>query len=193
MVAQASDLDQVFRGETQAATDYFPSSSILNLRVSVMTNVVPLAFQDETSTIEMVDDEDPLSTFYGFQPDLLRALRDVAWQVDGVRLNLTVSAVERPYDYNGEIHRIARDCNTSAIPAPQHLCDHVDMVIGDYYPRPNRTLHARPTTAADRSAAPTSRRAARGAERGRRRWRDWRPRAPAPACGNPLLAFGRGS
>ena len=73
----------------------------------------------------------------GFIPDLLDQLQIFA-KNDGV--NLTFDLSKAPDTYNDALNLIANDCNTTANPNPLSACSKFDLIAGDYYVNPSRSV-----------------------------------------------------
>lgn len=119
----------------------FPSS--VTYKASVMTNIAvqakPLAYYDQNYTSSP---EEPFAEYRGFQPDLLRAMVRIAKELDNV--TLTFELEEAPlFTYGLQIKYMSTDCNITAfrdIPIPKEDCDRLDLIIGDFYAWPDRSI-----------------------------------------------------
>lgn len=76
-------------------------------------------------------------TYSGFQPDLLDRLKIFAAR-DGVDLDFVLS--DAPAQYGPALDLIANDCNTTANPNTLEDCRRFDLIVGDYYCNPSRSV-----------------------------------------------------
>ena len=98
----------------------------ISLRAAVLT-AEPFAMLDEESGV-----------YSGFQPDLLESIQAFAAE-DGVDFNIILE--EAPlYAYVPMLDRLSDNCNTTENPQPLEECKRYDMLIGDYYTNPDRSL-----------------------------------------------------
>ena len=120
----------------------YPES--IHLRASILTNTVPLAFVDES-----LDDDDaaPFSNKYqGFQPELLREIIRIAKAKDNITLTVDLEEAA-PFSYSPSFFRLASDCNQTNRHIPLEECHQYDILIGDYYGTPSRSLKTHLTPA----------------------------------------------
>ncbi|CAB9523565.1 acid type B receptor subunit 2 [Seminavis robusta] len=100
-------------------------------------------------------EEDPQSgnlTFTGFQPDLLKKLREYA-AIDGV--DLKIELVLAPSRYDLAFNLIANDCNSTDNPNSLEDCEKLDMLVSDYWSNPQRYMRAEFTPSWMRSTVTT--------------------------------------
>ena len=113
----------------------FPTN--VTLRAAVLTNTVPLAYYDESTTEEV-----PFAAYRGFQPDLLRALIRVAQEFDNITLTWELEQAP-PFSYGKHFEMMSNDCNSTTNRKggyPMEQCLQYDMIIGDYYGWPMRSV-----------------------------------------------------
>ena len=115
----------------------------IHLNAAILTNAIPLAYVDESQD----DTSAPFSSKYqGFQPDLLRAIIGVA--LDMHNISLTLDLEEAPaFSYDASFDKLADDCNTTRNQQPLQVCHEYDLLVGDYYALPQRSLRAHLTPA----------------------------------------------
>ena len=105
--------------------DGFPPS--ITLRAAVLTHAEPFAVRDEETGV-----------YSGFQPDLLGRIRTFARE-DGVQLDIILE--EAPmYAYVLMYQRLSDNCNSTDNQQPLEECQRYDMLIGDFYTNPDRSL-----------------------------------------------------
>jgi len=103
----------------------FPSN--ITLRAAVLTHAEPFAMLDPTT-----------GQYSGLQIDLLHALVEFA-AADNV--TLTFALEEAPINgYVLMFDRLSDNCNTTDNPQPQEECGTFDLLIGDYYTNPDRSM-----------------------------------------------------
>ena len=76
--------------------------------------------------------------FDGFQIDLLQRLSQFALEDDNVVLEFDLHV--SPPQYGSALDLIAKDCNSTVNPQPLEECQRFDMIVGDYYCNPARSL-----------------------------------------------------
>ena len=76
--------------------------------------------------------------YEGFQIELLKRLSQFALQDDNVVLEFDLQA--SPPQYSSALDLIAKDCNTTINPQRLEECQRFDMIVGDYYCNPARSL-----------------------------------------------------
>ena len=75
--------------------------------------------------------------YSGFEPDLLKRLQTFAKE-DNVTLNLELS--RSPPQYGAALDLVADDCNTTENPHDLEECHRFDLIVGDYYCNPARSV-----------------------------------------------------
>lgn len=115
-----------------------PYPTDLTLKAAVITNTKPLAYyQPEnrrkaiTSDIISHEPSEVPQEYKGFQPDLLRHLVSIAKRLDNV--NLSFELEEAPaFSHFYYFRQLANDCEGN--------CDGYDLVVGDFYGTPDRSI-----------------------------------------------------
>lgn len=105
----------------------FPEEIII--RAGVL-HAIPYAMVQEQA--------DGTISYQGFQIDLLQRLEAFALTMD--KVNLTFDLSPSPNKYSYALDLIANDCNTTEKPYPLEDCQKFDMIVGDYYVNPERSL-----------------------------------------------------
>lgn len=121
-----------------AALDTFQGTNV-TLRTAVLTNTVPLAFYVENYTSLTGE---PFAQYRGFQPDLLRRLITIAQEFDNITLTWELEQAP-PFSYAKQFEYMASDCNSTSNRRggfPLEDCNRLDLVIGDYYGYPSRSI-----------------------------------------------------
>ena len=141
----------------------------MTIRAKILTNTVPLAYtvlsddgNETTTTISNSFEgragsssrsgtntnnvDDVPQKYRGFQPDLLRHIQRIAKTVDNVTLYLELEEAP-PFSYVEQFEYLTNDCGhvpTSSSFGGNRLseedCNRYDMIIGDYYPYPARSI-----------------------------------------------------
>ena len=136
--------------------------STVTYKAAVLTNSLvtarPLAYYANASAETNDDDQDGSGNsstinsllfpeFGGFQPDLLREIVSIAKELDNI--TVTFELDEAPlftgvgYSYTALFNRIANDCNNTLTSTTLvDECYNYDLMIGDFYPFPSRSLRA---------------------------------------------------
>jgi ABC-type amino acid transport substrate-binding protein len=110
---------------TTNALNEFPSS--ITLRAAVLTHAEPFAVFDPETGV-----------YSGLQIELLDAIKTFATQDN---ISLTIELEEAPlYAYVLMLDRLSDNCNTTENPQPLEECTRYDMLIGDYYTNPERSM-----------------------------------------------------
>eukprot|EP00566_Odontella_aurita_P007167 CAMPEP_0113567734 /NCGR_PEP_ID=MMETSP0015_2-20120614/23442_1 /TAXON_ID=2838 /ORGANISM="Odontella" /LENGTH=737 /DNA_ID=CAMNT_0000470165 /DNA_START=104 /DNA_END=2317 /DNA_ORIENTATION=+ /assembly_acc=CAM_ASM_000160 len=104
--------------------DVFELRKKLSLRAGVL-HAPPFAIRNDDGT------------YAGFQPDLLDRLKIFAAE-DGVDLEFVLS--DAPAQYGSALDLIANDCNTTENPNLLQDCRKFDLIVGDYYCNPSRSV-----------------------------------------------------
>ena len=113
----------------------FPQA--MALRAVVLTNTIPLAYYDEHTESPTIDRSFP--HYHGFQPELLRHLQIIAKTLDNVTLSFDLE--EAPaFSYTQQFEYLANNCNTTANRLSLEDCNRYDLVVGDYYGYPSRSI-----------------------------------------------------
>lgn len=76
--------------------------------------------------------------YSGFQPDLLKRLSQFAKQQDNVTLEFEMA--RSPAQYGAALDLVANDCDDSDLNADSPDCQSFDLIVGDYYCNPDRSL-----------------------------------------------------
>ena len=103
----------------------FPSS--ITLRAGVL-HAPPFA---------MIQAEEYGDVYDGFQIQMLQSMKTFARR-DNVELDFVFSP--SPPQYGDALDLVANDCNTTVNPNSQTDCNQYDVIIGDYYVNPDRSI-----------------------------------------------------
>ena len=130
--------------------------STLTVRAGVITDTRPLAWTTEESSDDDVVEGIPFPNYQGFMPNLMREMVRIAREKDNVALHFELEELP-PVSYTAQFERMASDCNQSTAISPlpwlgldshknqpeywsDEECNRYDMIVGDFYPVPERTL-----------------------------------------------------
>lgn len=128
----------------------FKYPETMTIRAKILTNTVPLAYtvvgdEESTSTEHTINSNgNTFPQYRGFQPDLLRHLQRIAKSLDNVTLYFQLEEAP-PFSYVGQFEYMTNDCghvpiNPSGDILSEEDCNRYDMIIGDYYPYPARSI-----------------------------------------------------
>ena len=121
----------------------------MTLRAAVLTNTVPLAYYDtdipstpSINNIQQPPDQnlESFPHYRGFQLDLLRQLQQIA-KADNVTLSFQLEQAP-PFSYTEQFEYVANDCNTTGNPykLSKEECHRYDLIVGDFYGYPSRSI-----------------------------------------------------
>lgn len=113
---------------TQGANGLLQAPTEINLRAGVI-HAPPFAIIDEDIGGNL--------KFSGFEPELLKRLQIFAKE-DNV--TLTVELDRSPPQYGNALDLVANDCNTTENPQELNDCQIFDLIVGDYYCNPERSI-----------------------------------------------------
>ena len=114
----------------------------MTLHAAVLTNTVPLAYFMDDSVVDS-HKNDNFPQYHGFQPDLLRQIQLIAQDLDNV--TLTFELEEAPaFSYEEQFEYVTIDCNSSSNSAnlTKKDCQRFDLIVGDFYAYPARSVRA---------------------------------------------------
>lgn len=109
----------------------------VTLRAAVLTNTVPLAYYDNTTV-----SNESFPFYRGFQPDLMRRLVEIAKSQDNITLEWQLEQA-KAFSYSSHFQLMANDCNSTENAGGGNLwedCNRLDLVVGDYYGYPSRSI-----------------------------------------------------
>ncbi|CAB9511499.1 acid type B receptor subunit 2 [Seminavis robusta] len=112
----------------------------VTLRAAVLTNTVPLAFYDENITSR--NSIEPFPSYRGFQPALMRHLITIAADFDNITLHWELEQAP-PFSYAKQFEYMSVDCNSTSNRKggfPLEDCNRLDLIVGDYYGYPSRSI-----------------------------------------------------
>jgi len=131
----------------------YPNSVVL--RAAVLTSTPPLAYYDEnfptstaaTTSIAASQEEKQVEAFpqyRGYMPDVMRMLISVAKDYDNITLSFEVEEAP-PFSYGRQFEYMSNTCNTTkGNPRYWNIswedCNRLDLIVGDFYGFPTRSV-----------------------------------------------------
>ena len=110
--------------------------SVITIRAGVL-HAPPFAVITE-ETDEENNQTNKALAYGGLQPDLLQRMQIFAQDLDNVTLKLELSP--SPSQYGAALDLVANDCNTTENPNNLADCRRLDVIVGDYYCNPDRSM-----------------------------------------------------
>lgn len=111
----------------------------LHIRAAIFTQTVPLSYVGDQHPVRNSSER-----YQGYLPDLLRLLQEIALDRDNVTLTFEFEQAQA-FEYTRMINLVEEDCNTTSNENLLEDCNKYDLVVGDFYAFPERSLQTQLT------------------------------------------------